>query len=175
MRPGEHWDERRKRMVRHTDKKAKAGKDLIAQCARLAWGRAPPCVGPVLVRVVAIFSIPPSWPAKVKKAAQEGRVLHIADPDLDQLIKQVKDALVGIAYVDDNQVAGYPNPAKRYGTPERTEITIEQVEQAPDEITPGQRRVEARAIKAGLVPPRPNDRPRLGLRFPSNAGRSKGA
>lgn len=157
MRPGEYTDPETGISRRVTDKKAEAGKKNIADQARLAFQGKRPATGPVVVRIIAVFAIPPSWPPKLRQAAIEGRVMHVADPDLDQLIKQVKDALKGIAYVDDNQVCGYPSPAKRYGSPERTDIIIETLPQQPDEITPGQRRLEKRIEVEGwdavLAPP----------------------
>jgi Holliday junction resolvase RusA-like endonuclease len=146
---------------RFNDPAAERGKKVIATAAREAWGDEPPLTGPCLLRVVAIFAIPPSWPAKLKQAARESRVFHIADPDLSQLVKLPEDALVGIAYEDDNQVVGYPNSAKRYGYPERTEITVEALAQAPDEVTPGQARLEK------------TKRPVLSLRFPTKSGAAK--
>ncbi len=157
QRPGQGIDKNGKAM-RFTDPEAEAGKQKIAALARQAFRGQRPFTGPVIVRVIAIFAIPPSWPPALKAAAKQARVLHVADPDLDQIVKQAKDALKGIAYVDDNQVAGYPNSAKRYGYPERTEIAVEAVPQQPDEVTPGQRRLEKRIATEGwdavLAPPK---------------------
>lgn len=157
QRPGQGINPTTGEAMRFTDKEAEAGKQRIAWAARQAFGSRRPFTGPVVVRIVAIFAIPPSWPKALQKAAREARVMHVADPDLDQLVKQAKDALKGIAYIDDNQVCGYPNSAKRYGSPERTEITIEALPQAEDEVTPGQRRLEKRIATEGwdavLAPP----------------------
>lgn len=150
-RPSEHWDRRTGRVVRHPDPDTKRAEREIAQLARLAWS-GPPATGPVLLRVRAIFAIPPSWPERTKQAAREARVMHAIDPDLDRLINLVQDALVGICYVDDNQVCGYPDSAKRYGQPERTEITVKVLDQQADEIPPAQRRVAKRATERGLIP-----------------------
>lgn len=138
------------RPYRYNDKDAEKAKRRIAEEARLVFRGHRPFTGPVLLRIVAIFAIPSSWPPKLRRAATEARVMHVADPDLDQIVKLVKDALKGIAYVDDNQVCGYPNSAKRYGGPERTEITLAPVVQQEDEITPGQRRLEKRIGGRGL-------------------------
>lgn len=156
-------------VVRHPDPKTKAAEKVIAQLARIAW-RGPPATGPVILRVVAIFGIPASWPERVKVAAREARVMHTIDPDLDRLINLVQDALVGIVYVDDNQVCGYPNSAKRYGSPERTEITIQVLDQQPDEIAPAQRRVVKRAEDRGLVP---KTQPSLALMAESKPSKTK--
>lgn len=156
MRPGQGYD-RDGDSVRYTDPHAVEGKRTIAWEAKRAFGLKRPFTGPVLLQCRFIFAIPPSWPKKLRDAALEGRVWHVADPDLDQLVKQVKDALKFIAFVDDNQVAGYLQPAKRYGHPERTEISIEPLPQAEDAVTPGQRRLEKRVAVEGwdavLAPP----------------------
>lgn len=146
------------RVIRFTDKAAEAGKKAVRSEVALCWRGRRPYTGPVLLRVIAIFAIPPSWPKALRQAASEGRVAHVSDPDIDQLVKQVMDALKGVVYVDDNQVCGLPAVSKRYGYPERTEIAIQPLAQAPDEITPGQKRLEARVIKEGwdavLAPPK---------------------
>lgn len=133
-----------------TNAKAEAGKREIVRAARQAWGEAPPATGPVALWVEFVFAIPTSWPKALRAAALEARVPHISDPDLDQLIKLVMDGLVDIAYWDDNQVCRFPRePAKRFGGPERTEITIELLDQHSDEVTPGQRRLEAEVQRLG--------------------------
>lgn len=136
--------------LRFNDKRSEAQRKLIVQAARRAWP-GPPATGPVIVRTVAVFAIPKSWPAQTQALAREAQVLHVADPDLDRLSNLVHDALSGVAYMDDNQVCGHPNSAKRYGEPERTEITIEEIDQ-PTEAhkTPGQRRLEREIAELGL-------------------------
>lgn len=149
MRPAQGLD-RNGRAVRFTDKKAEAEKRVIAQAARLAW-RGDPVCGPVILRVLAVFRVPASWPAETRAEADACRVMHVQDPDLDQLVKQVQDALTGIVYWDDNQVCGYPNSAKRYGSPERTEITIEVLDQTEAQKTPGQRDLERAAATGQMI------------------------
>lgn len=143
---------------RYTDPKAEASKREIKWEAKRTYGLRRPHLGPVVLCVVAVFAIPVSWSPARRQAALEGKVWHTSDPDLDQLVKQVQDALVGVAYVDDNQVVGYhPNTAKRYGHPERTDIEIYPL--VPEEACkpPAQRRLEAELAKGGwdrlLAPP----------------------
>lgn len=157
MRPGQGIDGEG-RPVRYTDPKARAGKAVIANEAKLVYRATRPHLGPVVLCVVAVFAIPESWAAARRAAALEGKVWHTSDPDLDQLVKQVQDALVGIAYIDDNQVVGYhPHTAKRYGHPERTDIEVYPLH--PEEVAkpPAQRRLEAKLGKEGwggmLAPP----------------------
>lgn len=136
--------------MRWNDPRVEEAKKAIAKLARSVW-RGDPATGPVILRVVAIFAIPPSWPKAVRDEALGARVLHTCDPDLDQLVKLAQDALVGIAYMDDNQVAGYPNSAKRYGSPERTEITIEELDQTDAQKPPYQRRMEKLIAQLGVA------------------------
>lgn len=157
MRPAQGVHPRTGRPLRITDPKAEAEKKVIATAARLAW-RGDPVAGPVVLQVRAIFRIPVSWPPALREAATACRVPHVADPDLDQLVKQVQDALTGIVYWDDNQVVGYAQSAKRYGSPERTEITIEVLDQLDAEKTPGQRDLERAAATGQLIPGRARPR-----------------
>lgn len=85
----------------------------------------PPWRGPVLMTVRAVFPIPPSWAAWKREAAADGLIWHTAKPDLDNIIKLVKDALPGIAYDDDAQVVGYPGePIKLYGSDPGITVTL---------------------------------------------------
>jgi Holliday junction resolvase RusA-like endonuclease len=157
MRPGQGIDGEGN-AVRYTDPKARAGKAVIAQEARLVYRATRPHLGPVVLCVVAVFAIPKSWPPALRQAAIDGKVWHTSDPDLDQLVKQVQDALVGIAYIDDNQVVGYhPNTAKRYGHPERTDIEVFPLNPVDAAKPPAQRRLEKKLGEEGwdalLAPP----------------------
>lgn len=131
------------RNARFTDPKAEAHKRMVARLAKGAW-KSEPLTGPVVLTCRFVFAIPESWPKYLKEAARAGRVMHIQDPDLDQLIKQIMDALKGLVYVDDNQVVGLHQCSKRYGFPERTEIALVPLGQAEDAVTPGQRALEKR-------------------------------
>lgn len=70
---------------------------------------------PTELTVSFYFSRPPSVPKK--------RIAHVVKPDLDKLVRAVKDALKGIVYHDDSQVVRI-KAGKDYGSPERTEITV---------------------------------------------------
>jgi len=80
---------------------------------------------PVELRVDFYFTIPKSWSKKKKE-------LHMCQyktskPDLDNLVKLVKDALNGIAWHDDSQVVRIV-ATKRYSISARTEIEIDILE-----------------------------------------------
>ena len=62
-----------------------------------------PTLKPVKLVVYFYMPIPKSW-SKKKRLEAVGQY-HIKKPDSDNLLKTVKDALNGIAYKDDSQVA----------------------------------------------------------------------
>jgi Holliday junction resolvase RusA-like endonuclease len=135
---------------RLNDPDAEANRKVIAQLARIAW-RGPPVCGPVVLQVRAIFAIPTGWPPALQQEARDCNVPHVQDPDLDRIYNLVADALVGIVYWDDNQICGMAQSAKRYGSPERTEITLEVLDQSEAQKTPGQRKLEAAAATGQMI------------------------
>jgi crossover junction endodeoxyribonuclease RusA len=56
-------------------------------------------------------------------SAPKSRICPAVKPDLDKLLRAVKDALKGIAWEDDVQVVCV-QATKQYGSPARTEITV---------------------------------------------------
>lgn len=71
--------------------------------------------GPCQLTVDFYLAKPPSVPKK--------RTCPAVKPDLDKLIRAVKDSLKGIAWIDDGQVCRVI-ATKHYGSPERTEIEV---------------------------------------------------
>lgn len=80
-----------------------------------------PLVGPVHVDIVCAFKPAKSW--SKKKTAEHLGEPHIQRPDHDNLSKLVCDALNGIAYHDDSQVAK-ATVEKVWASTERTIISI---------------------------------------------------
>lgn len=75
------------------------------------------------IRIQCEFYIPiPSSLSKKKKAEFDGK-LCLKKPDIDNYIKLVCDALNGIAWEDDNEVAEV-YATKRYSNNPRTEVSI---------------------------------------------------
>lgn len=48
-------------------------------------------------------------------------------PDLDKIIRAIKDGLAGAVYVNDSQVVHHGSMAKLYGDPPRVEIRVQQI------------------------------------------------
>jgi len=84
--------------------------------------------GPILLGVKAYLPIPKSKPKKFKASALAGEIRPTTKPDLDNLLKHLKDCCKGIFWLDDKQVVGYlPETGKYYGTPARWEIEIREM------------------------------------------------
>lgn len=85
-----------------------------------------PISGPVLLGVRAYLPIPASRPKKWKAAAVAGEIRPTTTPDLDNLLKHLKDCLTMMRYwVDDRQVVEYlPGTGKYYSDSPRWEIEI---------------------------------------------------
>lgn len=71
-------------------------------CDQAMEGR-PPMEGPLAMDVVAVYPWPKSTPKK-RREAPDGAWKY-TKPDADNIIKIVKDAIEGIAYVNDAQVS----------------------------------------------------------------------
>lgn len=84
-----------------------------------------PLLGPLVFGVKAFLSVPKSKSKKWQAAALAGEIRPISKPDLDNLIKNVKDVLKGVFWIDDCQVVEYlPDTGKYYGDPARWELEI---------------------------------------------------
>lgn len=84
-----------------------------------------PFKGPILLGVRAYFAVPQSKPKKFQAAALAGEIRPEVKPDLDNIVKHVKDVGTGIFWGDDKQIVGYiAATGKYYGDPARYEIVI---------------------------------------------------
>ena len=75
------------------------------------WGQtmpyAPPepWTGPIQLRLKFEFAIPKSWPKWKREFAHTEVVWPDSGPDYDNLAKAIVDALKGVFFVDDRQIA----------------------------------------------------------------------
>jgi crossover junction endodeoxyribonuclease RusA len=76
---------------------------------------------PVSLALDFYFDRPPSIPRK--------RSSMVVKPDIDKLARATLDALTGVLFADDAQVTEL-NVIKRYGSPERVEISVTVLETA---------------------------------------------
>ena len=84
-----------------------------------------PMEGPLLLGVRVFLPIPRSWPKYKQEAARRGEIRPTAKPDLDNLIKHLKDVMNGQFWQDDKQVVEYlPGTGKWYSDQPRWEIEL---------------------------------------------------
>jgi Holliday junction resolvase RusA-like endonuclease len=82
-----------------------AFKAIVALAARQVWSKAP-LQGPLRVEVTFWFPLSASARVGVKRQVAGGEwVPHSHKPDLENCVKSLQDALTGICWVDDSQVA----------------------------------------------------------------------
>lgn len=76
----------------------------LKEAAILAMRGAAPYDCGLVLDMTAYMPIPESWSQRKKEDAAKGKVHVTSKPDLDNLVKGVKDALNKVAYVDDSRV-----------------------------------------------------------------------
>lgn len=104
----------------YNEQQTEEGKFMLL--ARQQWGDRPVLEGSVHLRCVFFFDYPKSMSIKNRLGA-----MHTKKPDLDNLVKFVKDCLNGIAWKDDSQITSLIAD-KFYGLEARTVITISPVD-----------------------------------------------
>ena len=119
------------KIVRSNPPEMQAQQDAIRWQFRAAHRGGQPLTGPLRLEVLCVYRVPPSWPRWKQDAARLGLVWKTTVPDHDNLVKQISDALNGVAYADDAQIV-QDRFGKRYGHPERTEVKITQLDQLCD-------------------------------------------
>ena len=105
--PGPPYGKGRHRTTRegrtYTPAETESYENLVKLCCRQVY-KGPPCEGPVVSAIVAIFPIPKSTSNKRAELMREGVIRPIKKPDYDNIGKVVGDALNHIAYRDDSQI-----------------------------------------------------------------------
>lgn len=109
------------RVGHFTPEKTVRYESLVAHEASFAMAGGSPVEGPVSLFVVAYFPIPSSWSQKRQKAAMEGLEHVTKKPDLDNVVKAVKDGMNGVAWRDDCQVVSL-TANKEYSDRPRVEV-----------------------------------------------------
>lgn len=136
----------------YVSKETRAAEKAIASLYLQAAETRRPLTGPVRLTIVAVYRIPTGWPAELRRTAAQGRLHCTTKPDRDNIEKLICDALNGLAWCDDAQIAA-GETVKRYGDPERTEVVIESLAGPGCAATPADERRQD-WVAAGQ-PPRP--------------------
>jgi Holliday junction resolvase RusA-like endonuclease len=111
----------------YTPKKTENYEARVAVFAKAALADDRPLDGAVALSIVAWFPIPTSWSKKRRQAALDGREQHTKRPDLDNVLKAIKDGLNGIVWRDDSQVVRLLDCGKRYGDQPRVDVIVAEV------------------------------------------------
>lgn len=109
-------------VAHYTPEKTARYENLVRLAAQQAMAGRLPIEGAVNLTVVAYLGIPVSWSLKKQRAAAVGEVFPTKKPDLDNILKAIKDGMNGVAWRDDAQVVQVV-ASKDYGQP-RVEVTV---------------------------------------------------
>lgn len=92
---------------KYTDKEVKGYANWVRLCFQRAYPEHLPSMffeKPLKVYIQAFFEIPKSYSKKKREKCLAGLIRPTVKPDTDNISKNIKDALNGIAYPDDKQV-----------------------------------------------------------------------
>lgn len=109
-------------VAHYTPEKTARYENLVRLAAQQAMCGTPPAEGAVGLIVRAFMGIPKSWSQKKQRAAALGEVFPTKRPDLDNIVKAIKDGANGVTWRDDSQVIDV-RASKRYGAP-RVEVEV---------------------------------------------------
>ena len=112
------------RIAHYTPDKTERYEARVATFAQQAMAGARPLVGGVALSVVARFSIPVSWSKKRRQAAMDGLEHVTKRPDLDNVLKAIKDGMNGIAWLDDSQVVQLVDCRKVYAEQPGVDVIV---------------------------------------------------
>ena len=108
--------------------KSRRYKEYVRRFARKnmpsdALGR--PLTCPVRLTCVIYRAVPKSWSRRKRADAIADKIRPTTKPDLDNLIKGIKDALSGTWYKDDSQVVEYGKVGKWYAEEPRVYVRLD--------------------------------------------------
>ncbi len=106
----------------YTPADTKKAQSVIAQEWTQANGTVPPRCYPLRMTIKAMYKMPETW-SKKKQSAFDGRYCH-SYADGDNVQKLVSDALNGIAYNDDREIAVWVYE-KQWGREDKVQITVD--------------------------------------------------
>lgn len=107
----------------YTPKKTSEYESIVAFYAKTAMNGRPPIDSACVLSLVFHMPIAKSWSKKKREQAIFGELQHTSKPDLDNLIKAVKDGLNGIVWLDDSQVIKVI-AEKKYSTEPKVECCV---------------------------------------------------
>lgn len=109
-------------VTHHTPEKTARYENLVKLAAQQAMQGRAPAEGALQLTVRAFFTIPASWSQR-KRAAAVGQPVT-KRPDLDNVVKAIKDGCNAVIWADDCQCA-FLCASKVYADQPRVEVTVE--------------------------------------------------
>ena len=109
----------------YTPKATKDYETLIADEYKRVYGKYKFPDEPLEMEAYFYFKMPKSL--SQKKRVEMFNTPCCKKPDLDNCIKSVQDALIGVAFTDDSQITDCGHSCKRWGNDEYTIIKIRRV------------------------------------------------
>ena len=111
----------------YTPQKTKFYEDTIKYMFLKKYGvKTKPSEKEIALKIIATFEPPKSLSKKKRQELIDGEFGYLHKPDTDNIAKAILDALNGVAYKDDNQVANLL-VIKKYGVTDNVEITIREI------------------------------------------------
>ena len=120
----------------YTPKETVAYEERIRKIARQAWGDGEPTRRPVELQLTVHVEVSASWPRWKSEGCTKGDIAPTDDPDLDNILKAVSDAMNGVVYADDAQVVAI-DAVKLFapaGSPGWIEVAVRENWRAPSWI-----------------------------------------
>lgn len=102
------------RAMTYKSKEGRLAEAQFLECAR-GYAQPSPLTGPLELEVYAWFPIPQSYSKKQLYDLAQRDYPHTTKPDLDNILKLVKDSLNGMFWLDDKQIYKV-RASKRYTT-----------------------------------------------------------
>lgn len=118
---------RGKHITLYTPGKTVSYESTVAVVAMQAMAGRPLIAGPVNVVMKIDLSVPASWSNRKRDAALAGTLIPTTKPDIDNVIKTVFDAINGVVWVDDTQVANL-YAIKRYSSVPGVQVAVHTTE-----------------------------------------------
>jgi Holliday junction resolvase RusA-like endonuclease len=110
-------------VAHYTPDKTARYENLVKISAKNATNGSKPLEGPLSLRCTFWLSVPMSYSNRRREACLNGSERHCKRPDIDNLLKSVKDGCNGVAWIDDCQVVEV-SALKSYGETPGVDIEI---------------------------------------------------
>jgi Holliday junction resolvase RusA-like endonuclease len=111
----------------YTPESTRNYEEWVAWHARTAMRGKDVLRGPLCLQFKAVHAIPASWSKKRREANLVQPEFKGSRPDIDNVEKAVTDAMNGIVYGDDGQIALLQDCMKVWGDEPRIEITVREL------------------------------------------------